>query len=355
MGAERSVGEALPLTPADLRARFGCTPPGDALPERGPYRGVATLESAGPDDIAFFTNPRYLDAARASRAGAVLCTHEVAARLEAESGSGKAWAAAEPYVVFARVSQHFHKPSHGAPGVSPQAWVDASAILGEGVTVFPFAYVGPGARVGRGSVLYPGAFVGAASILGRDCLLYPNAVVREGCRIGDRAILNPGAVVGGDGFGFAPTGMENVKIPQSGGVTIGDDVELGSNASVDRGALDDTVIADQVKIDSLVQVGHNVRVGEASFLAAQVGIGGSCVLGKRVTLAGQVGVAGHLTIGDFTTVLAKAGVTKNLPAKGLFNGIPARPSRDYLKQMAALARLAGTTGKSASKDRGEDA
>lgn len=327
------------LTVAELCEKFGCVLlESQPSPHLGPFVGLSVLSSAAPDQIAFLSNEKYLEEARQTRAGALLCS-----RVHAEQLQGNTQATLlvcrDPYVTFARVSQHFFKPTHNFDGISPQAYIDASAKIDPTATIFPFVYVGPGAVIGRASVLYPGVFVGGASSVGADCILYPNAVVREGCVVGDRCILNPGAVVGGDGFGFAPSGMENIKIPQVGGVVLGDDVELGSNASVDRGALNDTLIGAQTKIDSLVQVGHNVKIGQACFVAAQTGIAGSCEIGDRVTLAGQVGVAGHLKIVSQVTVLAQAGVTRSLTEAGVYAGYPARPNREYLKREAVFSQL----------------
>jgi UDP-3-O-[3-hydroxymyristoyl] glucosamine N-acyltransferase len=327
------------LNLADICEKFGCVVlDSDAVRRSGPFDGISVLSAATQNQLSFLSNERYIDDARASHAGAILCSEAHAQLLRGQT-KALLLVCRDPYVTFARVSQHFFKPSHGFSGVSPQAFVDASANIDPTVTVFPFVYVGPGAVVGQGTVLYPGSFVGGGASVGADCILYPNAVVREGCRLGDRCILNPGAVVGGDGFGFAPSGMENVKIPQVGGVQIGHDVELGSNASVDRGALLDTVIGAQTKIDSLVQIGHNAKIGKACFMAAQSAVAGSSELGDRVTLAGQSGVAGHLTITDHVTVLAKSGVTQNITESGAYVGFPARPNREFLKREAIISQI----------------
>lgn len=330
------------LTSRDLEARYACR---DLSPNSGlasnelVFEALAPLQLAGKNHLSFLANEKYLDAAAASQAGGILCTQKSYDEL-IHCARARLFVCAEPYVTFARVSQFFFKPQHPFQGISAQAVVDESAQIHPTATVFPFVFVGPGAVVGAGSVLYSGVFVGAASKIGADCILYPNSVVREGCVLGDRCLLNPGAVLGGDGFGFAPSGMENVKIPQIGGVCLEDDVEVGSNAAIDRGALSDTRIGAQTKIDSLVMVAHNVVIGKACFLAGQSGVAGSSQLGNRVTLAGQVGVSGHLQVGDFVTLLAKSGVSKSLPEKGYYNGIPARPVRDYNFQMATLFRLA---------------
>ncbi len=324
---------------SDLVQRYGCV-------EHAPHADVslhldalAPLHLADATHLAFLANEKYFDEALKTNAGALLCTQAMAQSLSEKGCKARLFICAEPYVTFARVSQFFFKPRHPFEGHSTQAVIDISAQVHPQATVFPFAFIGPGARVGARSVIYSGVFIGAASEVGEDCIVYPNAVVREGCRVGNRCIINPGAVIGGDGFGFAPSGMENVKIPQVGGVVLQDDVEIGSNSSVDRGAMSDTRIGTQTKIDSLVQVAHNVEIGKACFIAAQTGIGGSTKIGNRVTLAGQVGVIGHISIADYVTVLAKSGVTKDLKEKDIYNGIPSRPNRDFLMQLATLNRL----------------
>ncbi|MEN9810770.1 MAG: hypothetical protein RLZZ488_2337 [Pseudomonadota bacterium] len=327
------------LTLAEICEKFSCTVFTSKGPAHaGPFTGLSVLSAAQPDQLAFLSNEKYLDDARSSRAGAILCS-EAHAEVLRDHPHSVLLVCRDPYATFARVSQFFFKPAHGFHGVSGQAYIDSSAQLDPTVTVFPFVYVGPGAVVGKGSVLYAGSFVGGGSSIGADCILYPNSVVREGCHLGDRCILNPGAVVGGDGFGFAPSGLENIKIPQVGGVELAADVELGSNASVDRGAMLNTQIGAQTKIDSLVQVGHNVKIGRACFVAAQCGIAGSSEIGDRVTLAGQVGVAGHLKIVDKVTVLAQSGVTRSLNETGVYVGFPARPNRDFLKREAVFSQV----------------
>lgn len=334
------------LTLDELIERFGCEVqehPNAQRPQT--FTGVSTLKAAVSTQITFFNNSRYLNEALTSQAGVILCSTKDADLVRSEcqqrglSLVSILAACKNPYATFARVSQYYFEPAHPKHGISSQAFVDTSAILHDSVQISPFVYVGPGARIGARTVLYPGCFVGAAASLGEDCVVYPNAVVREGCHVGDRCILNPGAVIGGDGFGFAPDGHENIKIPQVGGVILHNDVEVGTNSSVDRGALTDTIVDQQSKIDSLVQVGHNVTVGKACFIAAGTGIAGSSVIGNRVTLAGQVGVAGHLKIADNITVLAQAGVTRNLEEPGVYSGFPARPNKENLSFEASLHRM----------------
>lgn len=323
-----SVTELEQLLGADVKG----TAPADS------FTGIAPLDAAGPQEISFLANPRYRELALASRAGAILCSADDAGFLGGRDGRLLV-VTKNPYASFARVSQFFFSPEHHFQGQSPQAHVDQSAQVHPSAILFPNVFIGPGARVDENCVLYPGVFVGAGSRIGRGCILYPNSVVREGCILGESCILNPGAVVGGDGFGFAPDGRENVKIPQIGGVVLGDHVEIGSNASVDRGTVSDTVVGAQTKIDSLVQVGHNVRTGESCFVAALTAIGGSTELGTRVTVGGHVAITGHAKIASGVTLLGACAVSKSLSEAGLYNGIPAVPNREYLKREATLRRL----------------
>jgi UDP-3-O-[3-hydroxymyristoyl] glucosamine N-acyltransferase len=325
------------LSSRELCEKWGCQEVGSPASEFI-FSGVGTLEKAGALSLSFLANPKYLRSALQSGAGGIVCAPSAAEDLSKEY-RGRIFTAKDPYAVFARISQHFFEPRVGFEGVSSQAYIDTTASVHPSATVFPFVFVGPGAVVGENAILYAGAFVGAGSSVGCNAILYPNAVVREGCHIGERCILNPGAVIGGDGFGFAPSGSENVKIPQVGGVRLGSDVEVGSNSSIDRGAMDNTTVGDQTKIDSLVQVGHNVSIGNSCFLCGLVGVAGSATIGNRVTLAGQVGVAGHLSIADNVTIMAQSGAASSLENAGVYSGTPVVPHREWLKERAIMRRL----------------
>ena len=303
------------------------------------FHGVAPLNMAQSSHVSFLVNEKYLDDALKSKAGAILCSKKTAEAL-LNKVAGLVLICEDPYAAFAKVSQTFFKPIHPFSGISSQAIVDQTAEIHPTATIFPFVFIGPGAHIGENSVIYSGCFVGAASSIGADCILYPNVVIREGCKIADRCILNPGVVIGGDGFGFAPTAKENVKIPQIGGVDIADDVEIGANATIDRGAMADTKIGKQTKIDNLVMLAHNVEIGEFCFVAAQTGIAGSTVVGNRCIFAGQVGIAGHIKIGDNVTATAQTGVGKNILSPGVWQGTPARPQKEFMQQFAILSRIA---------------
>ena len=325
---------------AELAARIGAQLRGEGART---VRGVAPLEAAGPDQVAFYANPRYRKALGETQALAVIVAEEEVAHLPAGTA---ALVALQPYVAFAKASALFHQQLRPAPGLHPGAHVDSSAEVHESASVGAGAVVGAGAMVGAQTILHPGAVVLDGARVGAGCVLWPGAVVREGCVVGDRVILQPNAVVGSDGFGFAldlegdGAGPLHRKIPQAGIVRIEDDVEVGACSCIDRATLGETVIGRGVKIDNLVQVAHNVRVGALSLLVAQCGISGSTELGQGVILAGQVGVVGHLKLGDGARVGAQSGVSRNLADGETVSGSPAIPHRDWLRLSAAQPRLA---------------
>jgi UDP-3-O-[3-hydroxymyristoyl] glucosamine N-acyltransferase len=298
---------------------------------------VAPIDGAGPGEITFLTNRRYQKFLDGCRASAVIIGTDVDAR----AAAGKAFLqVSNPYVAFAKILQLFNPAPHYDSEVSPLAHVEASARLGEEVTLFPGVYVGRGVRIGKRAVCLPGVFVGDGVEIGDDCVLHPNVVVREKCRIGKRVILHAGVVIGSDGFGYAGNGAERIKIPQVGIVEIEDDVEIGANTTVDRATLGRTVIGRGTKIDNLVQIAHNVVIGENSLLAAQVGIAGSTRIGRDVTLAGQVGVVNHITIGDGATIGPQSGIPRSVPAGALLSGgIAAAPHHEWLRVMTLIPQL----------------
>ncbi len=264
--------------------------------------GVNTLDAAGPNEVSFLANQKYAGKLRTTGAVAVI----VSARMTCPGVT--LLRAPDPYYAWmqAVVALHGHR-RHPHAGAHPKAHVECDATVGEGTIIYPGVWIGPGARIGR------------------DCVLYPNSVVYDRCILGDRVILHAGAVIGADGFGYSTHDGVHHKIPQMGRVILEDDVEIGANACVDRGAVNDTVIGRGTKIDNLVTIGHGVRVGPHGLLVAQVGVAGSTTLGHHVTLAGQVGVAGHLSVGDGVTVAAQSGVTNDVPAGRVMMGSPAMP------------------------------
>ena len=300
--------------------------------------GVGGLADAGPGELSFFGHPKYLAQVASTRATAVLVPDVGNVPLR----EGLAFIrVATPHLAFARIAQLFHPGPKHPPGISAQAFVDASASVDATATVMPFASVGPGARVGARVVLYPGVFLGEGAEVGDDSVLHPSVTVREHCQVGKRCILHASAVIGADGFGFAfdPETPAHVKIPQTGIVRIEDDVEIGAGTCVDRATSGETVIGRGTKIDNLVQVAHNVRVGALSILCAQAGVSGSAELGTGVVLAGQVGVVGHIRIGDGAKVSAQSGVAHDVEDGDIVSGSPAVSHRSWIKNHSALQKL----------------
>ena len=300
---------------------------------------VAPIDEAGPGDISFLSNARYQRFLNKCEASAVIVGPGV---IKAGSEStGKAYLeTANPYVAFAKILQLFARDPQLNREISPAAHIDATARVAESVTIFPQAFVSQRVTIGKGTVLYPGVFLGEDAQVGEECVLHPNVVVYRGCTIGNRVILHGGVVIGSDGFGYAGQGRERIKIPQTGIVVVEDDVEIGANSTVDRATLGRTVIGRGAKIDNLVQIAHNVTIGENSVLAAQVGIAGSTRIGKDVTLAGQVGVAHHQEIGDGAIIGPKTGVARSVAPGAVLSGwVEAAPHKQWLKAMMLLPRL----------------
>jgi UDP-3-O-[3-hydroxymyristoyl] glucosamine N-acyltransferase len=325
------------FTLSELAARVGGQVQGDGALS---VEGVAPLEEAGPAQISFFSNKKYRRAFDASRAGAVVVEPD------AEVAPGRTvLKVRNAYLAFAKISTLFHPPREALPEVSPEAAVHPSARVHPSAQLMPFASVGPNARVGARTIVFPGAQIGEDARVGEDCLVYQNVAIRERCVVGDRVILQPGCVIGSDGFGFAfdpegeGQGPRHFKVPQVGNVVVEDDVEIGSNTTVDRATLGTTRIGRGAKIDNLVQIAHNVQIGPLSIVAAQVGIAGSTKLGMGVVVWGQAGIIGHVTIGDRATIAAQSGVGDDIAPGGRVAGSPASPDLQWAKNSAAFNRL----------------
>ena len=297
--------------------------------------GVESLERASPRDLSWIADARLERQAAASRAGALLVSGEAAA------GGRPAVVVANPPAAFAIWSALVHPALRPKAGVSKRAHVERGARIGRGASVAAGATVSAGAKVGARAVISAGAFVGANAEIGDDTWLHPNAAVLSGCLVGERCILQASAVVGSDGFGYAWDGAAHRKIPQRGIVRVEDDVEIGANTTIDRATFGETVIGRGTKIDNLVQVGHNVVVGQNSILCGQAGIAGSSRLGPGVVLAGQVGIGDHAEIGAGAVLTGQSGVvTRGTVAAGaVVSGMPAAPHREFLKRSAIIARL----------------
>lgn len=296
--------------------------------------GVASIEDAGPGDITFFADKRHSRLLNSTRASAVIVDDE-----KYSSGEINLIVAKNPQIAFAKVVEALRPQERPAPGIHPRAEVHGGAVIGEGASVQAFAVVEDGAVIGDRAILYPGVYVGKGARIGDDAVLYPGVSVREACKIGSRVIIHSNAVVGSDGFGYARDGAGYYKIPQKGIVRIEDDVEIGACVTIDRATMGETVIGRGTKIDNLVQIAHNVKVGEDTVIAAQSGVAGSAKVGSRVQMAGQVGVAPHIGIGDDAMIGAKSGVSGGLPPKGVFSGIPAIPHGDWLRAATIYGKL----------------
>jgi UDP-3-O-[3-hydroxymyristoyl] glucosamine N-acyltransferase len=295
--------------------------------------GVAPLEVAGPDQVSFLTDRKYLKQAEESRAGAFLVPRDVSGL------TGPLLRVDHPQQALIALLGLFHPEPPSRPGVHPAACVADGAHVDRSASVGPLAVVEAGAVVGPRSRVDALSFVGAHAVLGEDVRLYPRVVVREGVRIGDRVIVHSGAVLGADGFGYAFDGRTHRKIPQVGGLRIEDDVEIGANSAIDRATLGETVVRRGTKIDNLVQIGHNCDIGEDCILVAQVGLAGSVRVGRGSIFAGQSGSVGHVHIGRDVRVGAKSAVTGNLPDGAFVTGHPARDHGAWRKSQAGLLRL----------------
>lgn len=313
---------------------------------------VRPLDSATPADLAFIDNPKYLSQLAATRARACLVHPKLVARVPAHTVP---LVTPEPYRAFARALALFYPDAAAAGPARDQAWatgdgIHATAEIEPGAIIEPGALIGPEAQVGRGTLISAGAVVGRRVAIGRDCRIGHRAVLTHAL-VGNRVIIHPGASIGQDGFGFAMGPQGHLKVPQIGRVIIQDDVEIGANTTIDRGALRDTVIGEGSKIDNLVQIGHNVLIGRHCVIVAQTGISGSTELGDFVVFGGQSAAIGHLKIGAGVQVAANGKVTSNIPAGERWGGAPARPMRLWLREVAVLKLLAerGLSGRSKSQ------
>jgi UDP-3-O-[3-hydroxymyristoyl] glucosamine N-acyltransferase len=314
--------------------------------------GIAPLEAAAPGDLTFLDNPKYLKHLADTKASACLCAKRYADRVPdgvaiLETG--------QPYHAYATVLAHAFadamRPAGAIGGpeyaVSPGAHVDPEARLEDEVRVEPGAVIGPGAAVGRHSVIAAGAVISANVSIGRECSI-GSGVTLQHAILGDRVIIHPGCQIGQDGFGFAMSPAGHRKVPQVGRVIIQDDVEIGANTTVDRGANRDTIIGEGTKIDNQVQIGHNVVIGRHCVIVAQVGLSGSCRLGDFVAIGGQSGVNGHVTVGDGAQIAAVSSVHGDVPPGARWGGVPARPAREWFREVTILRKMAqrGGTDKS---------
>jgi UDP-3-O-[3-hydroxymyristoyl] glucosamine N-acyltransferase len=323
---------AVAHTLGELAQRFGLEVAGDAA---AGISGVCTLSPGEPGRIGFLANPKYRSTLAQTRAGAV-----VVGKRDASALVGNGLIAADAARAFAQIARLFDSNRDFEPGVHVSAVVDSDAMIGQGVHIGPQAVIEAGAQIGDGSYIGPACIVGAGAVIGAGARLEARVHIHRGVRLGLRCQIQPGAVVGSRGFGnvLGPQGWE--EMPQLGSVVVGDDVEIGANTTIDRGAIDDTVIGNGVRLDNLIQIAHNCRIGEHTAIAACTGIAGSTTVGARCMIGGAVGISGHLVIADDVIILGRAMVTTSLLEKGVYgSGLPIAPAKEWRKTVARVRRL----------------
>lgn len=295
--------------------------------------GVSSLALAKEGEISFLADPGLREQLQVTRASAVIV------KAHTDLFLGPQLVVSDPYLAYARVAALFAPPPPRFGGVSERAVIGEGVLLGKGVSIYPFVYVGREAVIGDEVILFPGVYIGDGVHVGEGTVIYPNVSVLPHCIIGKNVIIHAGSVIGSDGFGYARDGDISVKIPQTGIVQIGDEVEIGANNAIDRAALGKTVIEKGVKTDNLVQIGHNVIVGENTIIVAQAGIAGSTRIGRNVIIGPQTGVTDHLEIGDRATVVGGSGVVKSIPGGEVVSGFPTMPHRLWLKTRGHIRKL----------------
>jgi len=313
-------------------------------------RGLSSLHAAGPEDISFLSNPKLHAQLLDCRAGAVALTQGVYDTLPQPARSRfVAVLCPQPYGLYAVLAQWFdqHRLSRAPCGIHASAVIAPSARIGQGVHIAPYCVVEEHAVIGDGCRLGPGCVIGQGARLGKDCLLHARVTLYHGVRVGDRAILHTGVVLGADGFGFAPHPVPSpgdagawVKIAQLGGVRVGDDVEIGANTTVDRGALDDTILGNGVKLDNQIMIAHNCRVGDHTAMAACVGVAGSTTIGRRCSIGGAAMISGHLQLTDDVVISGGTAVTSSILKPGRYTGVyPYAEHRDWQRNAAVVSQL----------------
>jgi UDP-3-O-[3-hydroxymyristoyl] glucosamine N-acyltransferase len=328
-----TLGGAAGLTAASIAEAVGGTVVGD---ETAVVRAIAPLDRAGPEDLSFLASERYAPMLAASRAAVVLVAPELA---ELDGPARAHVVVARPHEALLALIPRLYVIPVPTPGVHPSATLGPGARLGEGVSIGPGAVIGDGATLGDRVAVEAQCVVGAGVEIGDDSRLHPGVTLYPGTRLGRRVAIHAGARIGSDGFGYVFREGRHAKIPHVGRCIVEDDVEIGANTTIDRGSIDDTVIGAGTKIDNLVHVAHNVRIGRRCLLMAQVGIAGSARIGDGCVIAGQAGLGGHITIGDGARIGAQAGVFGDVPAGETWSGYPARPHKESLRATAALFRL----------------
>jgi UDP-3-O-[3-hydroxymyristoyl] glucosamine N-acyltransferase len=322
----------------------------EAPPRRLLFRGVAPLSVAGPDEVSFLDNRKYLPDLGKTAAGAVIVSPELSDQVP---DTAVAIVTDEVYAAWARVATLFHPPPPAVPGIHPTAIIGADARIDPTAEIGPLAVIGAGAVIGRRTRIGPLAVIGPNVEIGADCRIASHATVTH-ARLGDRVFLYPGVRVGQAGFGFATTEEGFLTVPQLGRVLIDDDVEIGANTTVDRGGMTDTMIGAGTRIDNLVQIAHGVRIGRCCVLVALAGIAGSAVIEDYVLVGGQVGIAGHLHVGGGAKLAAQAGVMQDVPPGAEMGGSPAQPRRAWMREVAWLRRVTRAQGWGKTTDKKAD-
>jgi UDP-3-O-[3-hydroxymyristoyl] glucosamine N-acyltransferase len=299
------------------------------------FLDVKPLSAAGPTDVSFIDNRRYVADFETTKAGAIVVAPDLVDRAPAGAAL---LVMRDPYRGYALIAQAFYPVRRSAPTIAANASIAPDATVGKDVAIGPGAVVGALAQIGDRTTIGPNTVIGDGVQLGADCIVASNCTLTH-CEIGERVILHPGVRIGQDGFGFAPGAQGHTKVPQLGRVLVGDDVEIGANSTIDRGAGPDTVIGAGTKIDNLVQIGHNVSIGKGCLIVAQVGISGSTRIGDFVMIGGQAGLTGHLKIGDGARIAAQSGVSRDVAARATVAGSPAEDARAYWRDLAFLRRL----------------
>jgi UDP-3-O-[3-hydroxymyristoyl] glucosamine N-acyltransferase len=308
----------------------------------GPITGPAKIEDAGQGEVSFVANEKYIRYLGQTKASLVIVNRSIP--VDEFTGNTTFIKVRDPYTAFVFLLQKFARPrSIAAKGIAPTAFIGEGVSIGENVSIGEHAVIGDRCTIGSNTVIGPNTVLFHDVAVGDDTVLYPCVTCYDGTKIGQRVVIHSGSVVGADGFGFAPQANGSyVKIPQMGIVEIGDDVEIGANTTIDRATMGSTVICNGVKIDNLVQVAHNCRIGDNTVIAAQAGISGSVIIGRQCMIGGQAGFAGHLELADGIQVAAKAGISKSFLQQGtVLRGVPAQPMRDQLKH-EAMQRNLGT-------------
>ena len=322
----------MPIELGELAAKFGCKLVGDSGIT---VDNVAGLQNAGPASLSFLSNPRFREQLAATRAAAVVLRAE-----DVDDSPTASLVSDNPYADYARMAAVIHPPPTYAPGIDATAAVSPTAVISPSAHIAANVSIGDGSTIGDNVYVGPGTVIGPNCSIGNDSRLIANVTLVREVRIGLRGILHPGVVIGADGFGNAMTESGWVKVPQIGGVRIGDDVEIGANTTVDCGAIDDTVIENGVRIDNLCMIAHNVRVGAHTAMAAMTGISGSTTIGERCLFAGQSGVVGHITICDDVVVSGKAVISKDITEPGVYAAsFMAEPAREWSRKVARFRRL----------------